>query len=230
MVDSSVGGKTGVDLPEGKNLAGAFYQPAAVWIDPSVLATLPHRQIANGMAEIIKYGMIADPAFFGRLEKLLNRGLPAAADPVWATLIRISCSIKAGVVEQDEFEQKSVRERLNFGHTFGHALETVTGYRAYLHGEGVALGMVMAGRLAVRQKMFSRAAQERLERLIAAAGLPVKPRQKISSAALLAVMQRDKKNRAGQLRLVLPSRIGSVAVVAAVPRDAVAAVVKNDAR
>ncbi len=213
MVDSSVGGKTGVDLPEGKNLVGAFYQPKAVWIDPSVLGTLPAREVRNGLAEVIKYGVIADKKLFSNLEA----ALPFDGD-IPSAVIQRCCEIKARVVEQDEYEEKGLREILNFGHTFGHAVETLTGYSLYRHGEAVAIGMNLAGRLAVSMKLFSPEAQQRLENLLKAAGLPLIPSKKLSPNAMINAMMKDKKTREKKLRLVLPTAIGKVIVASDIPR------------
>lgn len=208
MVDSSVGGKTGVDLPGGKNLVGAFHQPKLVWIDPAALATLPARHLRNGMAEVIKYGVIQDAALFARLEKTVSPGMdPSRLLPVIAGC----CSIKARIVEQDEFETKGLREILNYGHTFGHAIETATRYRAYLHGEAVAIGMVMAAQCAVKMGMLFAADARRIEKLIAQAGLPVSI--PFSPATLAPLLLRDKKVKDGSIRLILPAGIGSVKTV-----------------
>lgn len=224
MVDSSVGGKTGFDLAEGKNLVGAFYQPKMVWIDTATLKTLPERQIRNGLAEVIKYGVIADNIFFSWLEKVIRPGTKISAAEYEKIVLRC-CAIKAGVVSKDEFEEKGLREILNFGHTFGHAVETLTGYRTYNHGEAVALGMVMAGTLAKRAGMFSANDFARMARLIAAAGLPVCLDKKLSPSAVLNLMMRDKKVRNGALRLVLPRKIGSVIVRADINKDLVQEVI-----
>jgi 3-dehydroquinate synthase len=217
MVDSSVGGKTGVDLPDGKNLVGAFYQPKAVWIDLDTLKTLPARQLRNGLAEIIKYGAIADEQFFEWLEKVLLRKL---ADAEFGWMIATGCAIKARVVEKDEFERRSLREILNYGHTFGHAIETLTRYRTWCHGEAVAIGMNLAAKFAVELGVLTAAAQQRIETLLATAGLPVTVPGRLTPRRMIDTMLRDKKVREGKLRLVLPERIGSVKVIA-VPADTV---------
>ncbi|MCX5778608.1 MAG: 3-dehydroquinate synthase [Elusimicrobia bacterium] len=218
MVDSSVGGKTGVDLPDGKNLVGSFHQPKLVWIDPATLVTLPARQLRNGMAEVIKYGVIRDTALFGRLEKMFPAGgMDISAALTSARLSRIifdCCSIKARIVEKDEFETKGLREILNFGHTFGHAIETATQYRSYLHGEAVALGMAMAARCAMKMGILAPAAARRIQQLIERVGLPIVPVGRMLSPLIIAgLMRRDKKVKEGSVRLILPTGIGSVKAV-----------------
>jgi 3-dehydroquinate synthase len=225
MVDASVGGKTGVDLKEGKNLVGAFYQPDLVLIAPSTLATLPARQLRNGMAEVIKYGVIRDRALFAFLEKRLAAGRGRLPSRDYEAVIARCCRIKAAVVSADEREEKGVREILNFGHTFGHAIETLTGYRKYCHGEAVALGMHLAGRLAGTLGMFTESA--RLDRLLAAAGLPAVYKEKLSARQVLAAMRSDKKAHAGIPRFVLPTAIGKV-TVREVPAAKVAQVLKRN--
>jgi 3-dehydroquinate synthase len=207
QVDSAIGGKTGVNLPEGKNLVGAFYPPKLVVADPELLRTLPPREFRSGVYEIIKYGVIGDPKLFEilerKMEKLLRRD-PAALDFV----IERSVAQKARVVSRDEHES-GLREVLNFGHTFAHALESVTRYRKYLHGEAVAWGMIAASNLTVASKMFSARDASRITNLIALVG-PLPPWPGVSAARLLAAMQADKKARAGRLRFVLPERVGKV--------------------
>jgi 3-dehydroquinate synthase len=207
QVDSAVGGKTGVNLPEGKNLVGAFYPAKLVIADPELLRTLPPREFRSGIYEIIKYGVIGDAKLFQflelKVEKLVRRD-PAALDFV----IERSVSQKARVVSLDERES-GLREILNFGHTFAHALESVTRYRKYLHGEAVGWGMIAATRLAVASGLLSAKDSGRILHLIARVGsLPRWP--SASPARLIAAMQADKKTRAGRLRFVLPERIGKV--------------------
>jgi 3-dehydroquinate synthase len=207
QVDSAIGGKTGVNLPEGKNLVGAFYPPKGVVADPGLLTSLPPRDFRSGIYEIIKYGVIGDAKLFrfleGNLEKVLRRERAALA-----FVIERSIAQKSRVVSEDEHES-GLREVLNFGHTFAHALESATGYRTYLHGEAVGWGMIAAARLAVEKGMFSPRDEERVARVIARAGpLPAWP--SIPAAQLIAAMQADKKTRAGRLRFVLPERIGAV--------------------
>jgi 3-dehydroquinate synthase len=207
QVDSAIGGKTGVNLPEGKNLVGAFYPPRGVLADPELLSTLPPREFRSGIYEIIKYGVIGDARLFRFLEKGLEKVLRrerASLDFV----IERSIAQKARVVSEDERES-GLREILNFGHTFAHALESVTRYRKYLHGEAVGWGMIAAARLAVTTGMFSSRDAERVESLTARVG-PLPAWLAIPPARFMAAMQADKKTRAGRLRFVLPERIGRV--------------------
>ena len=204
QVDSSVGGKTGVNHPQGKNLIGAFHQPQAVLIDTATLATLPPREFAAGMAEVIKYGLINSSDFFAWLEE--NRAAIAAHDPATLqTMIARCCAAKAAIVAADERESGQ-RALLNFGHTFGHALEALTAYQRWKHGECVAMGRVIACRLAARLGRISEADADRAAALFAAFGLPTTVPADISSDAIRDKMQLDKKTRGGQLRLVLPLR------------------------
>ncbi len=204
QVDSSVGGKTGINHPLGKNMIGAFYQPQLVVCDLDVLATLPARELSAGLAEIIKYGPIADLVFLDWIEANLDALL--ARDPAaLAHAIKRSCEIKAWVVGQDEREQ-GLRAILNFGHTFGHAIESGLGYGEWLHGEAVGCGMVMAAHLSQRLGLVDKAFVERLVKLIARAGLPVKG-PKLSgtdnAGRYLDLMRGDKKSEAGEIRFVL---------------------------
>ncbi|OUN00874.1 MAG: 3-dehydroquinate synthase [Firmicutes bacterium ZCTH02-B6] len=215
QVDASVGGKVGVNLAEGKNLVGAFHQPRLVVADVAVLATLPQRELVAGLAEVIKYGAIADPHLLAfledRLDDIVQRRLP-----VLARVVARSCEIKARVVAADERETRGVREVLNFGHTIGHAIEALTGYRRYLHGEAVAIGMVSAALLAQRMGRLAGTEVERLIRLLRRAGLPTTP-PPLDETALLAVLQRDKKVRDGRLRFVLLDGLGQAFVTGEVP-------------
>jgi 3-dehydroquinate synthase len=207
QVDSALGGKTGVNLPEGKNLVGAFYPPRGVVADPALLSSLPPRDFRSGIYEIIKYGVIGDARLFQFLEENMEKVLRGERSAL-AVVIERSVAQKARVVSEDEHES-GLREILNFGHTFAHALESATGYRTYLHGEAVGWGMIAAARLAVEKGMFPPAEEERIARLIARVGpLPAWP--SIPPAQLIAAMQADKKTRAGRLRFVLPERIGRV--------------------
>ncbi len=235
QVDSALGGKTGVNLPEGKNLVGAFYPPRGVVADPELLSTLPQRDFRSGMYEIIKYGVIGDPRLFQFLEENMEKVLRAEPAAL-AVVIERSIAQKARVVSEDEHES-GLREILNFGHTFAHALETVTGYRTYLHGEAVGWGMTAAARLAVEKKMFPKAEEERLAKVIARVG-PLPPWPSAQPAQLIAAMQADKKTRAGRLRFVLPKRIGQVRcgvdadeeMLSQVLRDCAAAMPKTEPR
>jgi 3-dehydroquinate synthase len=226
MVDSSVGGKVGVNHPKGKNLIGAFHQPAGVWIDAATLDSLPEREFRSGLAEVVKYGVILDAEFFAWLEgnapAILHRE-PAAIRQVIARC----CRLKAEVVEKDEREETGLRMLLNYGHTFAHAFETTAGYGQWLHGEAVAAGMVCASRLAERLGQVSAEVTQRQVRLLEHFQLPTEiksPDESSSSADLLAVMRRDKKARAARLRFILPRRIGEAALFDDVPEEAVSAV------
>ena len=226
MVDSSVGGKTGVNHPKGKNLIGAFHQPAGVWIDTALLGTLPDREYRSGLAEVVKYGVILDPELFAFLEA--NAAAVLARDPAAVRyVVARSCRLKADVVEQDEREETGLRAVLNYGHTFAHAFETVGGYGAWLHGEAVAVGMVCAMRLAERLGRVGPELGERQTKLLDAFGLPTVVKPEWSVDALLDVMRRDKKAEAGKLRFVLPSRLGHVELVADVPEEVVRAVLAS---
>ena len=219
MVDSSVGGKTAVDLPQGKNLVGAFHQPRAVVIDTATLATLPQRELRAGLAEVIKYGALGDAAFFAWLEQhaaaLLARDAAALAEA-----IAHCCTQKAGIVGRDETEQGE-RALLNFGHTFGHAFEVVAGYGALLHGEAVAIGMCLAARLSAQLGRAPAADTQRLQSLLARCGLPAAPPSGIDPDAVLDAMKLDKKNLSGRLRLILWRGVGGAEIVADVDEQAV---------
>ncbi len=217
QVDSSVGGKTGVNHPLGKNMIGAFHQPLAVIADTATLDTLPDRELSAGLAEVIKYGAIRDLAFFDWLET--NVGRLRARDPdAIAKAISRSCEIKAEIVALDEREA-GPRALLNLGHTFGHAIETLEGYGTWLHGEAVAAGMVMAARLSARLGRAPEADASRLEALLRRAGLPVKPPE-LEVDAWLDAMGRDKKNESGRITLILLDRLGAAAVEKNVPAGA----------
>jgi 3-dehydroquinate synthase len=209
QVDSSVGGKVGVNLAAGKNLAGAFYQPRLVLCDLAALRTLPAREFRAGLAEVIKYGIIYDAALFGRLERDLPRLL--RQDPaVLAQVVARCCEIKAEVVRQDETET-GLRAILNFGHTIGHAIEAISGYGAYLHGEAISIGQVAAAKLSVRAAGFPAAGAERVEKLLSRAGLPVKINLSARRrAALVEKMRLDKKVAGGEIKFVLARRLGQV--------------------
>jgi 3-dehydroquinate synthase len=206
QVDSSVGGKTGVNHAGGKNLIGAFHQPRMVLIDTDTLTSLPEREFRAGLAEVIKHGAIADAAFFAWLEQNI-RALLARDPDALAHAIERSCEIKASVVSEDETEQGR-RAILNFGHTFAHAVENSLGYGEWLHGEAVAAGMVMAAQLSDIDQQD----RDRLRLLLNAAGLPVAP-PPLGSDRLRAAMQLDKKARTGQLRFVLLDRLGKASLV-----------------
>ncbi|TVQ86650.1 MAG: 3-dehydroquinate synthase [Chromatiaceae bacterium] len=215
QVDSSVGGKTGVNHPAGKNMIGAFHQPRAVIADTDTLNTLPPRELAAGFAEVIKYGLIRDPDFFSWLERHSTR-LCAREPALLAEAIARSCRNKAEVVGADEFEAGQ-RALLNLGHTFGHAIEAGMGYGTWLHGEAVAAGMAMAADLSWRLGWLEAAALERIRRVITAFGLPVDPPAELPAARWLELMAVDKKVQAGVLRLVLLRGIGAAVVTADFP-------------
>ncbi len=221
QVDSSVGGKTAVNHRLGKNMIGAFHQPSAVAIDTACLATLPPRELAAGLAEVVKYGAIRDDAFFAWLERSMP-ALVARDDEALAHAIHESCRIKAEIVAADERETGE-RALLNFGHTFGHAIETATGYGTWLHGEAVGTGMVLASRLSERACGLASAERERVHALVAAAGLPTVP-PKLALDRWLDLMGRDKKVQRGRMRFVLLERLGRAVVRADVAEDDLAAV------
>jgi 3-dehydroquinate synthase len=214
MVDSSVGGKTGINLAAGKNLAGAFHQPRGVFIATGLLATLPPREFAAGMAEVIKTGLLGDAGLFAELE----RAPLTVASPGLAGIVRRCCAIKAGIVAADERElaPDGGRALLNLGHTFAHAIEQVAGYGTYLHGEAVGIGLVAAARLSQKLGRLPLADAARVEAALAAHGLPVRLRTPLPLAALLTSMGRDKKVRAGELRFVLLAAIGTAVTQAGV--------------
>lgn len=219
MVDSSVGGKTAVDLASGKNLVGAFHQPVAVLADLTTLKTLPDRELKAGMAEVIKYGAGLDVGFFSWLEKHIE-ALLALDETALTEAISRSCRQKAGVVSRDETEQGE-RMLLNFGHTFAHAIETEQGYGGFLHGEAVAIGMCLAAKLSVHLKRATAADADRLTKLLARAGLPVSLPAELKPEALLMHMKLDKKALSGSLRLILWKGLGRADVVADVPETAI---------
>ena len=214
MVDASVGGKTGINLPEGKNLVGAFHQPRAVVMDLDLLATLPPREMRSGWAEVVKTAAIRDPVLFRFLEKSLE-GLAAGEPALLRKAIAACCRIKAGVVERDE-KEGGLRMILNFGHTLAHAIEAVRGYGRLSHGEAVAVGMVFAARLGEGLGRTEAGTADRLEELLRRFGLPVSP-GKGPVGPLLAAMERDKKRTAHALRWVLLPRIGAAKVCDDIP-------------
>ena len=216
QVDSSVGGKTGINHPAGKNMVGAFYQPRMVLCDLDVLQTLPERELSAGLAEVIKYGPIADSAFLLWLEQNME-ALRARAPDALAHAIRRSCEIKAWVVGQDEREA-GLRAILNFGHTFGHAIEAGLGYGEWLHGEAVGCGMVMAARLSQLLGLVDEALVQRLQTLVQRAGLPVRGpllAERDNAGRYLELMRLDKKSEAGEIKFVLIDGCGKACVRAA---------------
>lgn len=210
QVDSSVGGKTGVNHPLGKNMIGTFYQPRLVWADIDTLKTLEKKEVLAGLAEVIKYGIIWDAELFKFLKDNISRILNLDKEAL-GHIIKRSCEIKADVVSKDEREA-GLRAILNYGHTIGHAIETATGYAKYLHGEAVAMGMVAEARLAVLLGLLDKAASDRINTLIDSYGLPTAAPKDIDKNTLLSLMQIDKKTIKGKLTFILPEKIGSVAI------------------
>jgi len=206
QVDSSVGGKTAVNHPLGKNMIGAFYQPQLVFIDTDTLSTLPVREFNAGMAEVIKYGILGDADFFNWIEA--NQIKIKAGDKLaLAYMIQRCCQCKADIVAQDERES-GVRALLNLGHTFGHAIEAAQGYGQWLHGEAVATGMVLAAKLSVHMNLLAPSELRRIEALLEFFELPLVAPANMSFSDFIAHMRRDKKNLNGKLRLIIPSEIG----------------------
>lgn len=207
MVDSSVGGKTGINLPEGKNLAGAFWQPKAVYIDAGLLKTLPDREFTAGMAEVIKYGMLYDLTLFEEIERL---GSLSASSPEILSIIRCCCLTKAEIVAKDEKETAATNGRalLNLGHTFAHAIENVAGYGQYLHGEAVAIGLHLATQLSVELAQIDSRDVDRVRKLLECFNLPTHLRDPLPISKLMAAMQHDKKNRHNKLRFVILRMLG----------------------
>lgn len=225
QVDSSVGGKTAVNHPLGKNMIGAFYQPASVVIDTDCLYSLPPRELASGLAEVIKYGIILDGQFFTWLERNLDLLLTLDTQAM-AYCIRRCCELKAEVVAADERENGQ-RALLNLGHTYGHAIEAHMGYGNWLHGEAIAAGMVMAARTAERLGQFKTDDVDRVIALLQRAGLPVHGPEEMKAEDYLPHMMRDKKVLAGELRLVLPLSIGRSEVRSGVTHDRVLAAIND---
>ena len=219
MVDSSVGGKTGVNLPQGKNLVGAFWQPRLVLADIATLRTLPDREYRAGLAEVVKYGAIGDAGFFTWLEAHAP-ALMARDEAVIAEAVVRSCAHKAGVVVRDERETGE-RALLNFGHTYGHALETIGNYSELLHGEGVAIGMVLAAQLSAALGRADRIDGERLQTLLAALGLPTTRPANASPERIVELMRLDKKTLSDRLRLILWRGIGQAEIVDGVDAAAI---------
>ena len=228
QVDSSVGGKVGINLPHAKNMVGAFLQPLGVLIDTRTLETLDEREYRAGLGEVVKYGMILDKELFAYLEtyapELCNRD-----HQVLRHVVSRCCRLKADVVQRDEFEQTGLRAILNYGHTFGHAFESLTGYGTLLHGEAVAIGMVCASRLAERLGRINAAVTARQLKLLDALGLPTKiPR--LDPDQVLRTMMHDKKVQHGRLRFVLPVDVGCVELVSGVEADEIQAVLREETR
>lgn len=226
QVDSSVGGKVGVNLPHAKNMVGAFWQPKTVLIDTDVLSTLDHRNFSAGLAEVVKYGLIMDEPLFAFLEQSIEPILNHDSD-VLAKMIAWCCRCKAQVVEEDETERSGRRAILNYGHTFGHAIESVFGYGTFLHGEAIAIGMTCAGRLARQMGMVDQSFLDRQTNLFNQFKLPVDcPNERHDE--LVAAMKHDKKVSQGKLNLILPTEIGNVQSVPAPADSEILASLKND--
>ncbi|MEB3230394.1 MAG: 3-dehydroquinate synthase [Leptolyngbyaceae bacterium] len=212
MVDASIGGKTGVNHPQGKNLIGAFYQPRLVLIDPQVLATLPPREFRAGMAEVVKYGIIWDAELFEKLEAQPSLTEQSeVSEELMQIILTRSCQAKADVVGQDE-KEAGLRAILNYGHTIGHAIESLTGYTRVNHGEAVAIGMVAAGKMAVQMSLWEEAAAQRQDQLLTKIALPTRAPAGLEFGAVMDTLQTDKKVKAGKVRFILPTRIGEVMI------------------
>lgn len=226
QVDSSVGGKTGINHPLGKNMVGAFYQPQAVIIDTATLATLPARELSAGLAEVIKYGLICDEPFLTWLEQHIEQ-LCQLDNPALIETIERSCAAKAKVVSADEREA-GVRATLNLGHTFGHAIETEQGYGAWLHGEAVSAGTVMALEMSYKLGWITLQQRDRGIKLLLQAGLPVRPPATMTAETFLTHMAVDKKNIGGHIRLVLLRDLGDALITTEYPADVLHDVLTTD--
>jgi 3-dehydroquinate synthase len=207
QVDASIGGKTAVDIPQGKNLVGAFYQPKIVWIDPHLLKTLPKRQWQTGAAEVIKYGAIWDLALFKLLEKQIDY-LMKGYSPAWNPIIARCAQIKAHIVQKDPRETKGLRALLNFGHSVGHAIEAATQYESYTHGEAISIGMFVAGLLSQQAGFLDAEERLRLGMLLRRAGLPSTVKKAIPRTRLMEFLARDKKVEKGAVKFVLLKGLG----------------------
>lgn len=225
QVDSSVGGKVGINLPAAKNIVGAFWQPTGVLIDLDLLKTLPEREFRSGLAEVVKYGVIMDADFFAYLEGHAD-AISRRDDDALEYIVAQSCRLKAQVVTQDEREETGIRAILNYGHTFCHAIEQVSGYGQFLHGEAVSIGMICASRLAEKLGRIDSEVTERQKTLLKHLSLPVEI-PPLEEDALLTAMQHDKKTESGKLRFVLPTRLGHVEVVSGVATEVVRSVLRD---
>ena len=225
MVDASVGGKTGVNHPKDKNLIGAFYQPKLVLIDPDVLKTLPEREFRAGMAEVIKYGIIWDADLFNQLEQA--EGLDSFENinqELLQTILVRSAQAKADVVSQDE-KEAGLRAILNYGHTIGHAVESLTNYEQFVHGEAVAIGMVAAGKIATQMGLWTEKEANLQDVLITKTGLPTKIPSELDIDAILEIIKSDKKVKAGKVRFILPTQIGKVTITDQVTAEVIKAAI-----
>jgi len=225
QVDSSVGGKTGVNHKLGKNMIGTFWQPRLVWIDVETLATLPKKELLAGLSEVIKYGVIYDEGLFTFLENNRDNILNLERDAL-VYIIKRSCEIKAEVVSKDERES-GLRAILNYGHTIGHAIETVTEYKRYLHGEAIAIGMYIEAKLSKRLKFINKDVVFRIRRLIGSYGLPSKMPEDININTILSGIQLDKKAVAGELKFILPEKIGRVKIYKGVTEKVIRGLLKS---
>ncbi|MDA7979863.1 MAG: 3-dehydroquinate synthase [Pirellulales bacterium] len=226
QVDSSVGGKVGINLPAAKNIVGAFWQPRGVLIDPDVLETLPPREYQSGLAEVVKYGVIQDVEFFAWLEGNAQPINARENGPLVHAIARC-CELKAEVVAEDEREVTGHRAILNFGHTFAHAIETVTEYGQFLHGEAVAIGMVQAAQLAERMGRVDAEFTSRLKQLLTIFDLPTVAPAGLDTDELISAMSRDKKVEAGQVRFVLPTKLGHVELTSDVAEEDLRAILQT---
>jgi 3-dehydroquinate synthase len=225
QVDSAVGGKTGVDHSKGKNLIGAFYQPGLVLCDLDVLRTLPEKELLAGMAEVVKYGIILDAGFFSFVETHVQEIMELKADAM-TEVVRSSCAAKAAIVEEDERESGR-RAILNFGHTLGHAVESLTGYDTYIHGEAVAMGMVASARIALAMKLCDEEVVDRLEKLLKKIGLPTEL-PNLDPETMIRILSHDKKVKDGKVRFVLPEKIGKVVIRDDVDPDIIRRILENN--
>jgi 3-dehydroquinate synthase len=227
MVDAAIGGKTGVNHPQGKNLIGAFHQPRLVLIDPQVLKTLPVREFRAAIAEVIKYGVIGDAKLFEQLEAAQGLdSLDSLGDELLQDLLQRSCQAKALVVSKDE-KESGLREILNYGHTIGHAVESLMHYKGVNHGEAVGIGMVAVGQLAANLQFWDQTSSDRQLQLVQKAKLPSRLPPGIALDDILTALQMDKKVKSGQVRFVLPNQIGAAIVTDQVPTDAIRAVLQE---
>lgn len=215
QVDSAIGGKVAVDLPQGKNLVGAFYQPKLVLSDIETLKTLPENELKSGLAEVIKYGIISDPGLFKLLERNLEK-IKQQNKKILTEIVTKCSKIKASIVEEDEKEQGK-RAILNLGHTLAHALESITSYTRYNHGEAIAIGIVFAAKLSIKLDMLDKNEFGRIVGLIQSTGLPIKIKDDFEVDKLLQTMHLDKKVKSGKIRMVLPKRIGEVVITDKIP-------------
>jgi len=223
-VDSSIGGKTGVDISQGKNLLGTFYQPAAVFANLSFLDTLPEKEFNNGLAEIVKYGIIDDEKMFRMLEENME-AVKSKDSKLMASLIENCCQIKKSVVEIDEKEQ-GLRRILNYGHTIGHSLEAISRY-SITHGEGVAMGMVAAARISEKMGYLKNNEDERIEALIRQAGLPVRIPKSLSSEKIISQLKMDKKKKGDVIHFVLLKKIGMPFINGYIEQSLIASVIEG---